>query len=123
MRQQEQRLVAKKWDNDAEQRGIKRRMEAAHLYRRISERYVNMTPNPTRPRPRDTSPFVPHAHGPLEMPKLHNNHCIPPPLVSAGSATPHNTLLKTAPSKPRTVTANIVPVTYIGPINVLEVLN
>ena len=46
VRQQEQCLVAKKWDNNAAQRGIKRRMEAAHLYRRISERYVNMTPNP-----------------------------------------------------------------------------
>ena len=79
IRQQEQLLVAKKWDNDAAQRGIKRRMEAAHLYRRISERYVNMTPHPTRPRPRDTSPLVPRAHGPLEMPKLHGNHRVPPP--------------------------------------------
>ena len=51
VRQQEQCLVAKKWDNDVEQRGIKRRMEAAYLYRRISEHYVNMTPNPTHPRP------------------------------------------------------------------------
>ena len=32
VRQQEQLLVAKKWDNDAAQRGIKRRMEVAHLY-------------------------------------------------------------------------------------------
>ena len=32
VRQQEKLLVAKKWDNDAAQRGIKRRMEAAHLY-------------------------------------------------------------------------------------------
>ena len=79
VRQQEQLLVTKKWDNDAVQRGIKRRMEAAHLYRRISECYVNMTPNPTRPRPRDTSPFVPRAHGLLEMPKLHDNHRVPPP--------------------------------------------
>ena len=38
-------------------------MEAGHLYRRISERYVNMTPNPVCPRVWDTSPFVPRAHG------------------------------------------------------------
>ena len=49
LRQQEQHLVTKKWDNNAEQGGIKRRMEAAHLYQRISECYVNMTPNPTFP--------------------------------------------------------------------------
>ena len=54
-------------------------MEAAHLYRRISERYVNMTPHPIRPRPRDTSPLLPRARGPLEMPKLQDDHHIPPP--------------------------------------------
>ena len=32
LRQQERRLVAKKWDNDAQLGGIRRRMEAAHLY-------------------------------------------------------------------------------------------
>ena len=32
LRQQEQHLIAKKWDNDAEQSGIRRRMEVAHLY-------------------------------------------------------------------------------------------
>ena len=32
VRQQERHLVTKKWDNNAEQRGIKRRMEAVHLY-------------------------------------------------------------------------------------------
>ena len=79
LRQQEQRLVPKKWDNNTERGGVRRRMEAAHLYRRISERYVNMTPNITRPRPWDTSPFIPRACRPLEMPKLHDNHRVPPP--------------------------------------------
>ena len=54
-------------------------MEVAHLYCRISERYINMTPNPTCPQPQDTSPFIPCTHGPLEMPKLHDNHRVPPP--------------------------------------------
>ena len=79
LRQQEQHLVAKKWDNDAKRGGIRRRMEAAHLYQRISENYVNMTPHPIRPRPQDTSPFVPRSRRPLEMPKLHDNHHVPPP--------------------------------------------
>ena len=54
-------------------------MEAAHLYRRISGRYVNMTPNPICPRPRDTSPFVPRAHRLLEMPMLHEDSQLPIP--------------------------------------------
>ena len=32
LRQQEQHLLAKKWDNNTERGGIRRRMEAAHLY-------------------------------------------------------------------------------------------
>ena len=113
--QQEQHLAAKKWDNNAERGGISRSMEVAHLYWRISECYVNMTPNPTCPQPLDTSPFIPCAHGPLKMPKLHDNHHIPP-LVSAGNATLWGTSLETSPLKPRTVTASIVPVSYTGPI-------
>ena len=38
-----------------------------------------MTPNPTCPQPQDTSPFIPHTCGPVEMPKLHDNSCVPPP--------------------------------------------
>ena len=45
-------------------------------------------PFPTRPRPRDTSPFIPCAHGPLEMPKLHDSHCIPPPCLCWKCDTP-----------------------------------
>ena len=40
-----------------------------------------MTPNPIRPQPRNTSPFVPCAHGLLEMPKLHEDSHIPPPCL------------------------------------------
>ena len=63
-------------------------MEAAHLYQRVSECYVNMTPHPTHPRPQDTSPRLPRAHGPLEMPKLHDNHRVPPPRLCWKCDTP-----------------------------------